>query len=214
MDTVKFEGTKRHALLASVSTVAAFAALCYGAGGAAAASCESLAGKIFGGVTITAATAITPPFSVMGKDPPAPVTVKAPFCRVEGSIKPSQDSDIAFEVWLPPAPAWNGKYEGVGNGGFAGSLIYSPMEWALEAGYAVSGTDTGHSGGTLDAAWALGHPEKIVDFGWRAIHEIGGRVQGDRRSLLRESPRAFLFQRLLRRRPGSALGSSAFPQGL
>ncbi len=171
MDTVKFEGTKRRALLASVSTVAAFAALSYGASGAAAASCQSLAGKIFGGVTITAATAITPPFSVMGKDPPAPVTVKAPFCRVEGSIKPSQDSDIAFEVWLPPAPAWNGKYEGVGNGGFAGSLIYSPMEWALEAGYAVSGTDTGHSGGTLDAAWALGHPEKIVDFGWRAIHE-------------------------------------------
>ena len=171
MDTVKFEGTKRRALLASVSTVAAIAALSYGASGAAAASCESLAGKIFGGVTITAATAITPPFSVMGKDPPAPVTVKAPFCRVEGSIKPSQDSDIAFEVWLPPAPAWNGKYEGVGNGGFAGSLIYSPMEWALEAGYAVSGTDTGHSGGTLDAAWALGHPEKIVDFGWRAIHE-------------------------------------------
>src|SRR5579863_775523 len=107
----------------------------------------------------------------MGKDPPAPVTVKAPFCRVDGSIKPSQDSDIAFEVWLPPAPAWNGKYEGVGNGGFAGSLIYSPMAWALEAGYAVSGTDTGHTGGSLDSGWALGHPEKIVDFGWRGIHE-------------------------------------------
>src|SRR5277367_6627734 len=133
MDTVKFEGTKRGALLASVSTVAAFA-LCYGASGAAA-SCESLAGKILGGAPITAATAITPPFSVMGKDPPTPVTVKAPFCRVEGSIKPSPASDIAFEVWLPPAPAWNGKYEGVGNGGVAGSLIYSPMEWALEGGY-------------------------------------------------------------------------------
>ena len=103
MDTVKFEGRKRRALLASVSTFAAFVALCYGANGAAAASCESLAGKIFGGVTITAATAITPPFSVMGKDPPAPVTVKAPFCRVEGSIKPSQDSDIAFEVWASTA---------------------------------------------------------------------------------------------------------------
>jgi hypothetical protein len=72
---------------------------------------------------------------------------------------------------LPPAGNWNGKYQGVGNGGFAGSLILNPMTWSLEAGYAVSGTDTGHSGGPLDSRWALGHPEKIVDFGWRAIHE-------------------------------------------
>ena len=68
-------------------------------------------------------------------------------------------------MWFPPETAWNGKYEGVGNGGFAGSLIYPAMVWALHAGYAVSGTDTDHSGGSLDAGWALGHPEKIVDFG-------------------------------------------------
>ena len=98
------------------------------------------------------------------------MAVNAPFCRVQGSIKPSSNSDIGFEVWLPPQGAWNGKYEGIGNGGFAGSLIY-PMDWALEGGYAVSGTATGHSGGSLDAGWALGHPEKITDFGWRAIHE-------------------------------------------
>jgi hypothetical protein len=171
MIDAKFERTKRRALLASVSTVAALSALSFSAGGAAAATCESLAGKTFGDTTISAATAVTPPFSVMGKDPPAPVTVNAAFCRVQGTIKPSPDSDIQFEVWLPPATAWNGKYEGVGNGGFAGSMIYNSMDWGLEAGYAVSGTDTGHSGGTLDAAWALGHPEKIVDFGWRAIHE-------------------------------------------
>jgi hypothetical protein len=45
------------------------------------------------------------------------------------------------------------------------------MDWALQGGYAVSGTDTGHSGGSLEAGWALGHPEKIVDFGWRGVHE-------------------------------------------
>ena len=89
---------------------------------------------------------------------------------MQGTIRPSADSDIKFEVWLPPEGSWNGKYQGVGNGGFAGSLIYAPMSWALEAGYAVAGTDTGHSGGSLDADWALGHPEKIADFGWRAIH--------------------------------------------
>ena len=72
---------------------------------------------------------------------------------------------------MPPVGYWNGKYEGVGNGGFAGSLIYPAMSWGLGAGYAVSGTDTGHAGGPLDAGWALGHPEKIADFGWRGIHE-------------------------------------------
>jgi len=101
----------------------------------------------------------------MGKDPPAPVPIDAPFCRVQGEIRPTANSDIKFEVWFPPETAWNGKYEGVGNGGFAGSLIYPAMVWALHAGYAVSGTDTDHSGGSLDAGWALGHPEKIVDFG-------------------------------------------------
>ena len=72
---------------------------------------------------------------------------------------------------MPSRSAWNGKYEGVGNGGFAGSLIYAAMNSASGAGYATSGTDTGHSGGSLESRWALGHPEKIVDFGWRAIHE-------------------------------------------
>jgi Tannase and feruloyl esterase len=90
---------------------------------------------------------------------------------VQGVIKPSADSDIKFEVWLPPQASWNGKYDAIGNGGFAGSLILPSLAWRLEEGYAVSGTDTGHPGGPLDAAWALGHPEKVIDFGWRAIHE-------------------------------------------
>jgi hypothetical protein len=140
-------------------------------GSASAATCETLTGKTFGDATISAANAIAPPFTVMSLDPPAPVAVNAPFCRVQGVLKPSPDSDIKFEVWLPPADVWNGKYQGVGNGGFAGSLIYNSMVWSLGGGYAVSGADTGHAGGSLDSAWALGHPEKIVDFGWRGIHE-------------------------------------------
>jgi len=132
-------------------------ALAFGVGSAAAADCQGLAGKNFGDATISAATSVAPPFNVAGKDPPTPVSVNKPFCRVEGVLKPSADSDIKFEVWLPPESAWNGKYQGIGNGGFAGSLIYRSMDRSLEAGYAVSGTDTGHSGGPLDAAWALGH---------------------------------------------------------
>ena len=136
-----------------------------------AADCGALAGKTFGPATITAATSVSPPSSLLGHDPPDPQAIHAPFCRAEGVIKPSADSDILFEVWLPPADAWNTKFTAIGNGGFAGSLILPSMALRVEEGYAVAGTDTGHSGGSLDAAWALGHPEKIVDFGWRAIHE-------------------------------------------
>jgi hypothetical protein len=162
----------RIAALGRVATwTATIGAVAFSTGHAVAGDCEGLAGKNFGDATISAANSIAPPFNVTGKDPPTPVSVSKPFCRVEGVVKPSADSDIKFEVWLPPDSAWNGKYQGIGNGGFAGSLIFRSMDRSLEAGYAVSGTDTGHSGGPLDAAWALGHPEKIVDFGWRAIHE-------------------------------------------
>jgi feruloyl esterase len=154
-----------------LTTVAAVAALLSACGAAAAANCADLTGKTFGDATIDNAADVTPPLTLAQKDAPGPAVVKAPFCRARGAIKPTADSDIKFEVWLPPASAWNGKFEGVGNGGFAGNLVYGSMGGALEAGYAVAATDTGHEGGSLDAAWALGHPEKIVDFGWRGIHE-------------------------------------------
>ena len=137
---------------------------------AAAADCGQMVGKRYGDATITAAADMAASASLTGGDPPAPVTIHAPFCRVEGIIKTSDVSQVGFEVWLPETSAWNGKVQGVGNGGFAGSLMLTAMDWALQAGYAVSATDTGHKGGALDAAWALGHPESVVDFGWRAIH--------------------------------------------
>lgn len=133
--------------------------------------CQGLAGKSFHDARIVETDEVAPPFTVTGLGTPGGVSVKAPFCRVRGVIKPSADSDINFEVWLPPAATWNRKYQGVGNGGFAGSAIYPAMDWALQAGYAVSGTDTGHSGSGDQAGWALGHPEKVEDLGWRAIHE-------------------------------------------
>ena len=163
-------GAKRDLLLASGGAVAA-CAFSFVAGGAAGEDCARLAGRTFDHATVASATNVAPPFGVLGNNPPSPVMVNVPFCRVQGSIRPSLNSDIAFEVWLPPEAAWNGKYEGIGNGGFAGSMLYVPMDWALEGGYAVSATDAGHTGVALDASWALGHPEKIVDFGWRAIHE-------------------------------------------
>lgn len=90
------------------------------------------------------------------------------YCRVAATLKPSTDSDIRMEVWMP-AENWNGKIEIVGNGGWAGVISFAAMAQALKDGYATASTDTGHEGG--NGMFALGHPEKIVDFGYRAVHE-------------------------------------------
>jgi len=91
------------------------------------------------------------------------------FCRVAVRVKPSSDSDILIEVWLP-AENWNGKFRAHGNGGFAGELDYPHLATSILEGYATASTDTGHTGTAVDAAWALGRPEKVTDFGYRAIH--------------------------------------------
>jgi feruloyl esterase len=91
------------------------------------------------------------------------------YCRVEATLQPSTDSDIKIQVWLPEA-GWNGNYQAVGNGGWAGSINGAEMTEALLRGYATSSTDTGHHGS--GASFALGHPEKLIDFGYRSEHEM------------------------------------------
>jgi feruloyl esterase len=98
------------------------------------------------------------------------------FCRVAATLKPSADSDIRMEVWLPTS-TWNGKYFGVGNGGFAGTISYAAMAPVLSRGYAVASTDTGHQGTGFEGSWAPGHPEKQIDFGYRAVHEMTLRAK-------------------------------------
>lgn len=91
------------------------------------------------------------------------------FCRVTATLRPSSDSDIKMEIWLPSS-GWNGKYQAVGNGGWAGVISYSALAEGVKRGYATSSTDTGHVGAT--GKFALGHPEKLVDFGYRSVHEM------------------------------------------
>ncbi len=93
------------------------------------------------------------------------------FCRVAAEVHPAKDSDIKMEVWMPSS-GWNGMLMGRGNGGYAGSIHYSEMSYGVLNGYAAVSTDTGHTAGSSDSDWALGHPEKIIDFGYRAIHEM------------------------------------------
>ncbi len=76
-----------------------------------------------------------------------------------------------IEVWLP-VTGWTGRFLGRGNGGFGGSFDYAGMAKALFYGYATASTDTGHTGTVTDASWALGHPQKVADFGYRAVHEM------------------------------------------
>lgn len=98
-----------------------------------------------------------------------PIEVPA-RCVVKGVARPTRDSEINFEVWLPES-GWNGKYQQVGNGGWAGSIPVQSLASAVRRGYATAGTDDGHSGGGLaGASWAVGHPEKLIDFGHRAVH--------------------------------------------
>jgi hypothetical protein len=140
-------------------------------------TCESLNSFTPPNTAITAGTSVpagpfTPPPDVMGNAPTENVPA---FCRVSGDIKPTPDSDIKFEVWMP-ATSWNGKFLDVGNGGYAGFINYRSMLMALKRGYATASTDDGHTG-MLDVTWAIGHPEKMIDFGYRAVHETAEKAR-------------------------------------
>jgi len=109
------------------------------------------------------------------KLPPNPLlqieTSDAPsFCRVKGVARPTTDSNIGFEVWMPLSD-WDGRFVQVGNGGLAGSINFMSMLGQLKSRHAVAATDDGHTGIGTDGSWALGHPEKVKDFGYRAVHE-------------------------------------------
>ncbi|MBZ5608525.1 MAG: tannase/feruloyl esterase family alpha/beta hydrolase [Acidobacteriia bacterium] len=137
-----------------------------------AASCESLASLSLPDTTITKVESVGAGGFAMpgGRRGQANRNSDLPaFCRVQATLKPSSDSDIKVEVWLP-ASGWNGKYEAVGNGGWSGAIGYAAMAEALRRGYATSSTDTGHEGGS--ASFALGHPEKLIDYAYRSEHEM------------------------------------------
>lgn len=132
-----------------------------------AADCNSLRSLKLPDTNITLAeSVVSGNLSVSATNPPLQGLPK--FCRVTGVIRPSSDSEIRFEVWMPQD--WNGRFLGVGNGGFAGAIGYPELARDLARGFATAGSDTGHMGGAEDASWAFEHPEKIKDFGWRAVH--------------------------------------------
>lgn len=140
-------------------------------------ACADLAARSFPNTTITLATMVAAgayeaPAPAFGGGPPPDYSNLPAFCRVAGSIHPTSDSDIRFELWLPTDANWNGRFMQTGNGGAAGSIVLTSLPDPLTRGYAVANTDTGHEGGGGSFEWAIGHPEKLVDYQYRAVHEL------------------------------------------
>ncbi|MGH9253972.1 MAG: tannase/feruloyl esterase family alpha/beta hydrolase [Vicinamibacterales bacterium] len=157
------------------------------------AACEQLAASLkLSNTTVTAAQPVaagrfTPP----GGGAAARAAASLPaFCRVSLTIKPSSDSDIRSEIWLPMT-GWNGKFLAVGNGAWGGSIQYAALADSLRRGYAAASTDTGHTG--TDASFAVGHPEKLIDFGYRAVHETAVHGKATVKALYGVAPRVSYF---------------------
>ncbi len=140
-------------------------------------ACERLGSLKIPNITVTSAHIVAAgafvgqpgPFS--GADDAALYKTLPAFCRVLAEAKPTAYSDIKVEIWLPVS-GWNARLLGVGNGGFAGIIDQVQLGAALKNGYAATATDTGHNGSPVEAAWAMNHPEKVIDFGHRGIHEM------------------------------------------
>jgi feruloyl esterase len=164
---------------------------------APAVSCDSLAKLALPQATVTMAETVAAGEFKMPVEPgaPAPPAAAAPsgptpppglapaispnqganpeFCRFAATLKASSDSEVKIEVWMP-LKGWNGKFLGVANTGWAGSVMYSGLLDGIQHGFAAGSTDSGHESvrGVPNGSFITGHPEKLVDYGHRAIHEM------------------------------------------
>ena len=138
-------------------------------------SCAGLMKQRYENATLVSAVYMNDPGGFVAPETPGMfgtppgLKVMMPFCRVTGFIKPVPESHIGFEAWLPPAEEWNGRYLAVGNPAFEGAIKYQGLTRALADGYATSSTDTGHQ--DPGHKWAMGQPEKLIDWVHRAVHE-------------------------------------------
>jgi tannase/feruloyl esterase len=139
---------------------------------AANSTCEDLGKFPLAGGKITAAVRVAANDTIATKLMNTAVPATVAFCRVAATLTPTSDSTILAELWLPEADKWNGKFLGVGNGGFGGAVPIGDMRGAVTEGYATAGDDLGHQLTSLvvEGTWVIGHPEKLKDFAYRADH--------------------------------------------
>ncbi len=176
--------------------------------------CANLQSLTLEHTTITSAAdettgTFTPPGS-------APITGLPAFCRVTAVLTPTSDSSIQVEVWLPET-TWNGRFLGTGGGGFQGVITYTALAGGVQAGFAVTNSDlgtgssgcnplfcgsNGNQGNPLAIAFGdppnattglFGHPERIKDFGYRAIHLMTVRGKEIAAAFYQQSARKSYF---------------------
>jgi feruloyl esterase len=150
------------------------AAMLFVAASLPATTCEGLKSLTLSNAAVTSAAAM-----------PASNNLPA-YCQVKVVATPVADSEIKLEIWLPAAAAWNGKFVGTGNGGYSGDLSFNDMRTALQRGFATAGSNTGHDGG--DLKFGAGHPEKIKDWAYRAVHVMTDAAKQVVRSYYEKAP--------------------------
>jgi Tannase and feruloyl esterase len=120
-------------------------------------------------------------------------TAPVALCRVAGTIKPGPQSNVHFEVWIPTDGSWNGKYQQIGNGGFAGSISAGTIANGVSRGYATAGTDDGTSGPPAGAPAFIGNPDVLLDYGFRAVKATGDNSKTIIGALMGQAPSRSYF---------------------
>jgi feruloyl esterase len=154
-------------------------------------SCQALKSLSLPHVTITAADFVPAGSPQGGAGRGAQGAPLPAHCKVAATLKPSSDSHIEMELWMP-AENWNGKFLAVGNGGWAGSIQTAAIANGLRRGYATASNDTGHKGGS--ASFVVGHPEKLIDFGYRAMHEMAVQSKAIIQAFYKRGPQLSYYQ--------------------
>lgn len=176
--------------IAILASAAILAPAAYGAG-----ACENLSTLKVEKATITSAQevkagAFTPPSGRAGRGANVFSTLPA-FCRVQATLTPTSDSHIDMELWMP-SENWNGKFLAVGNGGWAGNIETGAMATGLAKGYATASNDTGHKGGS--GSFVVDHPEKLIDFGYRSMHDMALQSKAIIQVFYSREPRLAYYQ--------------------
>src|SRR5438477_2353758 len=152
--------------------------------------CEGLKSLSIPHTTVTAVEYVPAGSQRTGRGAQGGVQLPA-HCRIAATLMPSKDSHIEMELWMP-AENWNGKFLAVGNGGWAGNIETNAIATGLRKGYAAASNDTGHKGGS--ASFAVGHPEKLVDFGYRSMHEMAVRSKAIIQAFYNRTPQLSYYQ--------------------
>jgi len=166
-----------------VAVPLAGAAFIFCATPAAAVICSDLMSLSLPSTTITLAQSYAAGAIVSG-------TTRAPvdLCRVAATVKPGPQSNVHFEVWIPTDGSWNGKYQQIGNGGFAGSISASGIANAVSRGYATAGTDDGTSGPPAGAPAFVNNPDVLLDYGYRAVKATADNSKAIVSALMGQAP--------------------------